>query len=494
MNVIINPSGSSGQSFKGLHAYLSHDPDKAPTSERVDWIESRNLANDDPNKAFKIMISTAKAQHELKRAAVVKAGKPAKEGPVMQGVLAHEEDEPNSREEMIEAADEYLSTLGVDPARMRAKNKPKRRQFADEHQVMMYAHNDTKKHHIHLMINKVHPEHGVLLPSNNEQRKASKWALEYSKRHGTDHKTPAREENLNARKAGKKIEPSRRKSRNVYEFEKSAVSNDNEQFKAFKDEQRKKDAALALRGRNMAKLHLSARDKLAEGHKIRIASLKDKLERGIAQAQIDAFESFRIPRRELEKRQEAERKTFAGLEETFFGRVGSVVKTVKLSAELSRDDESGIITRSFRILTNAGARKNYFDKAQETAKSALARQEVNKVREATNVLKAEHKTKMGDLRTHYIDERTLLLKSQEIEAKALKSDWKNRTVERKADMDKLTAEINAHVAAPDKKPERTLTPGQQSLFDEYRREFDQARQEPDREQDIERDPEDDRER
>ena len=81
-----------------------------------------------------------------------------------------------------------------------------------------------------------------------------------------------------------------------------------------------------------------------------------------------------------------------------------------------------------------------------------------------------------------------------IETKALKSDWKSRTAERKADIEKLTAEINAHAAVPDKRLERTLTPSQQSLLDEYRREFDLARQEPDREQDIERDKGDDRER
>lgn len=58
---------------------------------------------------------------------------------------------------MQAAVDEFLSHLGVDPAKTRAKNKPKRRQFADGHQAAMYAHSDTGNHHLHLMINRIHP-------------------------------------------------------------------------------------------------------------------------------------------------------------------------------------------------------------------------------------------------------------------------------------------------------------------------------------------------
>ena len=69
MIVVINPSGSAGQSFKGLHAYCAHDQDRANTSERVDWIETRNVAANDPAQAWKIMAATARAQNDIKRAA-----------------------------------------------------------------------------------------------------------------------------------------------------------------------------------------------------------------------------------------------------------------------------------------------------------------------------------------------------------------------------------------------------------------------------------------
>jgi len=44
MIVVINPSGAAGHSFKGLHAYCAHDAGNAQTTERVDWMETRNLA------------------------------------------------------------------------------------------------------------------------------------------------------------------------------------------------------------------------------------------------------------------------------------------------------------------------------------------------------------------------------------------------------------------------------------------------------------------
>ena len=143
MIVVINPSGSAGRSFKGLHAYCAHDPDRADTSERVEWMDTRNIAANDPEQAWKVMVATAGAQNELKRAAGVRAGRTSKDGAVMHVIMSFHEDEPSDPASMKEAADDFLSKFGVDPAKMRGKSKPSRRQFADEHQVIMYAHRDT---------------------------------------------------------------------------------------------------------------------------------------------------------------------------------------------------------------------------------------------------------------------------------------------------------------------------------------------------------------
>ena len=311
MIVVINPSSGSGHSFKGLHAYCSHDQGQAQSAERVDWIDSRNLAADDPHAAWKIMAATAKAQNELKAAAGVRAGRASKHGPVMHVVLSFDKDEPTDRDSMQTAADEFLSSLGADPAKMRGKSKPKRRQFADEHQVMMYAHSDTGNAHLHLMINRVHPHTGVNLPSNNDQIKAQKWALDYSKRHGTEHKTPARSENMADRDAGEYVKANRRKSRNLYELEKALEPvNDNKRFIALKEQQVKKDAALALRGRNLAKTQAAAMKRITAAHKKRQAALARSAQTQINKVRSAIREDFRPEWRDLRKDQAKEKRLF----------------------------------------------------------------------------------------------------------------------------------------------------------------------------------------
>lgn len=494
MIVVINPSGSSGYSFKGLNAYCSHDQGQSQSAERVDWIDTRNLAIDDPNQAWKIMAATAQSQVALKQAAGIKNTGRKSNAHVQHIVLSFHKDEAQSPGEMKMAADELLANLGVDPAKSRGKAKPALRQFANEHQAVYYAHSDTNNRHLHIALNRVHPEHGVMLPSKNDRLKASKWAEKYSKRFGTDQATPNRSINNQDRDNGEYVKAARRKSRNIYEQDKALreVTNDNDRYDAIKAELVKKDASLTLRGRNMATLHKRALSVLSEAHQERKDASARKLKAMINKAKASSREEYRPARLALDKRQLAERTTFEGLEKTFFGRVNSVFKTTKLSAQLIRDNESGIITRSFRILTNAGARKTYFEKAQEAARSALARREAGKVLQATKALKTSQDAKLLDLRNHFLDERALLLKSQNIELKALKTDWKIRNSERQTLLNKLGAEPNA---APGKRRRRELNPSGQSLLDDYRSEFDQARQQPSREQSNQRDRgSDDRER
>ena len=63
---------SKGSSFKGAAQYLLHDKDRAQTSERVAWTETRNLAVDDPDLAWRIMAATAMDQARLKAEARVR--------------------------------------------------------------------------------------------------------------------------------------------------------------------------------------------------------------------------------------------------------------------------------------------------------------------------------------------------------------------------------------------------------------------------------------
>ena len=446
MIVVINPSGSAGRSFKGLHAYCAHDPDRAETSERVEWMDMRNIAANDPEQAWKVMAATAGAQNELKRAAGIRAGRTSKDGAVMHVVLSFDKDEPADRETMQAAADGFLSQLGADPAKMRGKAKPKRRQFADEHQVVMYAHRDTENAHLHLMINAVHPEHGVKLPTSNNQLKAQKWALEFSKEHGTEHKTPARSENAELRADGEYMKGERRKSRNAYEQEQAAkdAANDNALAEAQLKAEREKDAELAERGRSMAQLHKQAWEQLTVAYRERKAALARQLQTDINKAKAETREEYRPQWRELRAFQEAERQTFDELERSFFGRASNMAKTLRLSGDDVAEGRANTINRAFQIITNAGEREAYFEAAQERARAALQREQAQQVSEAASTLREAQEAKQAQQREEYFQQRVRLAEEQASELQKLRADWQARNAERQAGLDELAIKAAAH--------------------------------------------------
>ena len=68
---------------------------------------------------------------------------------------------------MIEAGQSFLKHMGW-----------------QEHQVLFVAHNDTKHPHVHLIINRVHPETGMTIDDTWSKTRAQKWALAYEREHG----------------------------------------------------------------------------------------------------------------------------------------------------------------------------------------------------------------------------------------------------------------------------------------------------------------------
>lgn len=166
---------ASGSSFRGAGAYYLHDKaadrsiDKSlkPTSaERVMFAETRNCANHDPFRALDEMWFVADNQHWLKMQAGVKRGGRAVENPVKTIVMSwHAKDEP-SVEHMIESADALLRHMGW-----------------QEHQAVIAGHDDTDHKHLHIILNRVHPDSGRTLDDYKERIHAQEWALQYERAH-----------------------------------------------------------------------------------------------------------------------------------------------------------------------------------------------------------------------------------------------------------------------------------------------------------------------
>lgn len=164
----------SGSSFRGAGKYYLHDKAaerdgerKPETHERVAFTATRNCVNDDPQRAIDEMWATAAAQTELKRASGLSLGGRKCTDPVKTISLSWHPSETPTPEQMIAAADSYLTRMSW-----------------SEHQALYVGHNDTAHPHIHIILNRVHPETGRVLDDRKDYRRAQEWALDYEKEHG----------------------------------------------------------------------------------------------------------------------------------------------------------------------------------------------------------------------------------------------------------------------------------------------------------------------
>ena len=121
---------SSGRRFAALARYLLHGRSGVET-ERVAWTAGRNLGLDDPELAAAIMQATANANPQV-------------EVPVYHLTINFDPADAVTPEQMQAVADRVLADLSL-----------------TEHQAFMVAHRDRAHPHVHIMVNRVHPDTGI---------------------------------------------------------------------------------------------------------------------------------------------------------------------------------------------------------------------------------------------------------------------------------------------------------------------------------------------
>jgi hypothetical protein len=117
----------SGASFGGLTRYLMTGRKDHPNPDRVAWTSTRELVVEEPRDAAWIMRLTASLGNTDK--------------PVQHISISLAPGEHLSREQWEQVVDTTLRDLGL-----------------EGHQALIVAHRDTAQEHIHLMVNRVHPE------------------------------------------------------------------------------------------------------------------------------------------------------------------------------------------------------------------------------------------------------------------------------------------------------------------------------------------------
>lgn len=142
-----------GRGFRGSFQYLMHgrrDADHDP--ERLAWMETRNLFVEDPDKIPSMMRATAAQSKKCQK-------------PVYHMIISWRPDEAPSDVTMREVADRALFDLGL-----------------NEHQAVLAAHRDTNHRHLHILVNRVHPETGKAWHTSKDwarfERSIARQALE----------------------------------------------------------------------------------------------------------------------------------------------------------------------------------------------------------------------------------------------------------------------------------------------------------------------------
>jgi hypothetical protein len=166
------PNIKMGASFRGAMLYYLHDKRREAellrfSDERVAWTATRNCAHDTPELAFAEMIATAESQEHLKQGAGERLSGRPMEQPVMTISLSWHPSEKPDRAEMERAADSYLKHMGL-----------------DEHQAVYAAHNDTEHAHVHIIVNRIHPETGKVHDDAFSKNRSQVWARGYEQERG----------------------------------------------------------------------------------------------------------------------------------------------------------------------------------------------------------------------------------------------------------------------------------------------------------------------
>jgi hypothetical protein len=154
-----------GNSFKGALRYILHDPGK-DSSERVGWVETQNIVSD-PKDAWFEMFDTYRNRAALKKNAGVDSRGRDNKTPVLHYTLAwHAKDNPDP-DHMRAMAFDSLKALGL-----------------SDHEAVIACHGDKEHHHVHVVVNTVHPYTGKTAPLKFSKLEFSRWAEAYEKAHG----------------------------------------------------------------------------------------------------------------------------------------------------------------------------------------------------------------------------------------------------------------------------------------------------------------------
>ncbi|MEE9391192.1 MAG: relaxase/mobilization nuclease domain-containing protein [Planctomycetota bacterium] len=410
-----------GKSFRGLVAYLMEGSKGQENPERVGWTETQNLATRRPMMAAKVMAATALDQARLKdKAGISNAGRKSKNH-VLHYTLSWAEWQEVSREEMMRAVNGSLAVLGEKAGQKGGRNKKAGRvaardQFASEHQVLVVSHEDTDNAHVHVVVNRVHPGHGVMLPAGHDFKMLSRWAEKYELENGGII-VDQRAINNAARDRGESVPSQKRAPRDVYELE-AGVNDNRPPVLEVRTEQRAKDAALAKQSKQERDARKQQWVDFSEAHRLRKAELREGAGERIARAAHSARNTFTDDWATLYYEHKVATTAFERSEEHIAGQAINALKALlSLRAPVN-------------VLWSRGARKMQLEKAQKGQERELAARQRAAGDRAAEAERAKLQADRALLTHRFTRERAELILKHRTAAAVLREKWATRKVER----------------------------------------------------------------
>lgn len=427
MNIKIHTTG--GNSFKDLAAYLMRDAN-AQISDRVAWTETRNLATQNPEVAWRVMAATAMNQVQLKKAAGIGLGGRKAGGSVVHLSISWKDKEALDRNldrtEMMRLVDTVLANYGA--------TKPKRSQYADEHQALVVCHRDKKHPHLHVVVNRTHPEHGVYLPDGNDYLKMSGAALNYERESGRIW-SPKREVNW-AQRERKQYAKYHEEPRNVWQAKTESSITKRSEVEKVANAQRSPDAQLHARGRELNKRHRAEWQKLSLRHTNRISRINAEAQANLIRSNRQVADRFASEWTKRLNAKEAAFNAFQKNEDSFIGRMKNRADTIDFGKVLSAKNRLRALRVAGEKVSSPSSRRKTFQR-QERNKDRELSTEQHAAEIAARLKIVEHKTKaIAESRERFHTERDALIEKQSHERSQLKQQWRERNDQRKLAFEK----------------------------------------------------------
>jgi hypothetical protein len=342
---------------------------------------------------MRVMIATAQQADELKAAAGIAATGRKSAKSVYAYSLSWHPDEAATldRAEMMKAAESSLIALG-----------------AEGYQAVIVAHQDEPQPHVHVIVNRVHPDTGKLFVPSNDFRTLDRWALAYRERRGEAEKyCPKRAENRDRALAAKSPEKAQ-------EPRKPAPAPEPPQQRP-----PSRGAVLAQQQADMKARHAQA---------WKDAGAAYKAQREKVWQERPSFKAIAAQHREetrplwsaLGKEEWRERKAFRAREQSLGGIFRNALDAVKAKGI---DAGNGHLTAIVSHVFNSGERTAVFELSRSVARDQLRRALREQLDGKIAAAKADHAAKLAQVRAEYDTARAAMKGAQDLERGKMRNAW-----------------------------------------------------------------------